>query len=256
MYRNGKNAMIKREDMDPALIEMRRLAAYFGNPEKSFRVIHVAGTNGKGSVSLKVARGLEKMGFKTGLFTSPHIDTFRERVQVNGNLISKEHVVEHFEAILRAIQEKDIDLRFFEVVTMIALLEFRRQGCQYAVIECGIGGKLDATNIIDEPECSVITSIGLDHMDVIGDSLDAIASEKAGVIKQGLPCIVGPTCADRQPISERAKKLSSPLIHIKHQKSHNDVNTDIVQHVLGIVSQNHGFSEVSKEMLDFIHKVS
>ena len=104
MYRNNKISMIKREDMDPALIEMRRLAAYFGNPEKSMRMIHVAGTNGKGSVSLKVARALQKMGLKAGLFTSPHIDTFRERVQVDGMLISKQHVVEHFESILRAIQ--------------------------------------------------------------------------------------------------------------------------------------------------------
>ena len=88
---------------------------------------------------------------------------------------------------------------------MIALLEFRRQGCQYAVMECGIGGKLDATNIIDEPECSVITSIALDHMDVIGNDVDAIASEKSGVIKDSLPCIVGPTCSERQPIRQRAE---------------------------------------------------
>lgn len=107
IYRNhSTNAMIRREDMDPALIEMRRLAAYFGNPEKNIRIVHVAGTNGKGSVSLKVARALQRMGLKTGLFTSPHIDTFRERVQVDGVLISKQHVVEHFESILRAIQDE------------------------------------------------------------------------------------------------------------------------------------------------------
>lgn len=115
--------------MDPALNEMRKLSEALGNPEKSFKVIHVAGTNGKGSVSLKVATCLEKLGFKTGMFTSPHIDTFRERVQVNRELISKEQVVQHFEAICDAIDKHKIDLRFFEVVTMIALLEFRRQGC-------------------------------------------------------------------------------------------------------------------------------
>ena len=110
----------------------------------------------------------------------------------------------HFEAICDVIDKRKIDLRFFEIVTMIALLEFRRQGCQYVVLECGIGGQKDATNIVDEPECSVITSIGHDHMDVIGNTLEEIASEKAGVIKSNIPCVIGPTCAEMQSIKKKA----------------------------------------------------
>jgi dihydrofolate synthase/folylpolyglutamate synthase len=115
-------------------------------------------------------------------------------------MISEENVVKHCEDIFQAIREKDFDLRFFEIVTMIALLEFKEKNCEFAVLECGIGGHLDATNIVDRPVCSVITSIGLDHIDVIGDSIEAIASEKAGVIKANIPCIIGPTCLNIAPI--------------------------------------------------------
>jgi len=107
---------------------------------------------------------------------------------------------------------------------MIALLEFERLGCDYAVLECGIGGHLDATNIVDEPVCSIITSLGFDHTDVLGDSLDEIASEKSGVIKRNLPCIVGPTCRGSMPILERATALNSSLIQIPYQQSHLLIN--------------------------------
>lgn len=210
--------------MDPRLIEMRRLAACFDNPQLKLKIIHVAGTNGKGSVSLKVARGLEELGFKTGLYISPHINTFRERITVNQELSKKEHIVQHCEAIFNAIVRENINLRFFEIVTMIALLEFERQGCDYAVLECGIGGHLDATNIVDEPVCSIITSLGFDHQDVLGDTLDEIASEKSGVIKRNLPCIVGPTCLKSKPILKRASELNSSLIQIPYQRSHLLVN--------------------------------
>ena len=234
----GEQQLIERKHMDPRLIEMRRLAACFGNPQEKMKLIHVAGTNGKGSVSLKVARGLEQLGFKTGLYTSPHINTFRERVSVNQVLATREHIVQHCEAIFSAIQREKINLRFFEIVTMIALLEFARQGCDYAVLECGIGGHLDATNIVDHPICSVITTIGLDHMDVLGDSVEDIAREKAGVIKHNLPCIIGPTCRDMQPILDRAKAMNASLIQIPYQPSHLLVNNQIVRQVLKIVCQS------------------
>lgn len=193
------------------------------------KIVHVAGTNGKGSVSLKVARGLEQLGFKVGLYTSPHIMTFRERFSVNQVLASKEHIVQHCEAIFAAIEKEEINLRFFEVVTMIAFLEFERQGCEYAVMECGIGGRLDATNIIEEPVCSVITTIGHDHMDVLGDTLDEIAEEKSGVIKKDRPCVIGPTCRGIMPIVDRATDMNASLIQIPYQQSHLLVNNQIVQ---------------------------
>ena len=123
---------------------------------------------------------------------------------------------------------------------MIALLEFRRQGCQYVVLECGIGGQKDATNIVDEPECSVITSIGHDHMDVIGSTLEEIAFEKAGVIKAFVPCVVGPTCADKAAIKTKAEQVCSPLISIEAQASYNNVNSSIVAAVMEVICRNQG----------------
>lgn len=119
-------------------------------------------------------------------------------------------------------------MRFFEIVTMIALLEFREQNCEYAVMECGIGGFLDATNIIDKPLCSTITSIGLDHMDVIGNSIEEIAYEKSGVIKKDIPCVLGPTCWGIQPIYDRAREQNSPIINISQElKTFNQINNSI-----------------------------
>ena len=112
-------------------------------------------------------------------------------------MIDHDSVVTHCDQIFEVIQKEKIDLRFFEIVTMIAMLEFRRKEVEYAVFECGIGGKLDATNIIDKPVCSAITTIGLDHMDVIGSTEDEIAAEKSGVIKTGIPCVVGPSCSNK-----------------------------------------------------------
>lgn len=128
---------------------MRALARYFGNPQDNFKIVHVAGTNGKGSVSLKVARALQHMGLRTGLFTSPHISTFRERISVDQRLISKEKVVDWASQVIQASESQDIDLRFFEIIFMISLLEFQEHSCDYAVIETGIGGRLDCTNIVE-----------------------------------------------------------------------------------------------------------
>lgn len=160
------------------LDQMIEFAKMFGDPHKgNFKIVHVAGTNGKGSVSLKTATALQQLGFKTGLFTSPHISTFRERIQINGHFCSMESIVDTCEMIFKEVERTDIDVRFFEVVTMIGLIEFKKAGCDYVVLECGLGAALDATNIVGLPEvvCSTITSIGKDHMDVLGNSLEDIA---------------------------------------------------------------------------------
>lgn len=130
-----------------------------------------------------------------------------------------ENIVETCKTIFNAVEQNNYDVRFFEIVTMIGLLEFKRAKCDYVVFECGLGGSLDATNIVNVPElvCSSITSIGLDHMDVLGDSINDIAAEKAGVIKAGAPCVVGPTCKDLKPIQDRAKEQGDNMIEIsKH----------------------------------------
>ena len=184
---------------------MKKLASYFGNPQDDIKVLHIAGTNGKGSVSLKVAEGLKLMGLTTGLFTSPHIETFRERIQVNQVMASKESLNRHFESIFSCIEANSLDTRFFEIILMAAWLEFREKQCEYAVVECGIGGKKDSTIFIDHPIASAITSIGHDHMDLLGNSLEEIAADKAHVIKAGTPCVLGPSCRPMKSIEKRIK---------------------------------------------------
>lgn len=167
---------------------MLNVLELLGHPEKNYRTIHIAGTNGKGSVSTKIASALQAAGYKTGLFTSPHISSFRERIQINGELITEQNVVEH----LKQIQALSYNLTFFETVTLMAFLHFSEQQVDYAVIETGIGGRKDATNCI-LPAASVITSIGFDHMEILGSTIEAITYEKAGIIKEGTPLVIGPT---------------------------------------------------------------
>lgn len=163
--------------------KFRLLDAKYGSPHTAFKSIHIAGTNGKGSVALKIANGLEHAGYKVGLYTSPHIACFRERIVINGQMISEEDVIR-----LLTDQEEG---NFFELTTLLAFRYFAEQQVDFAVIETGLGGRLDATNVIT-PVLSVITSISLDHSEILGDTLEAIAAEKGGIIKEDIPAIVGP----------------------------------------------------------------
>lgn len=158
-----------------------------GSPSKHYKILHVAGTNGKGSVCFKAAEGLMRAGFSVGLFTSPHISCYRERIRVNGEMIAEEEVVEG----LSEIFEMGGEPTFFEVTTLLALLHFRKKRVDWAVLETGLGGRLDATNIV-MPELSVITTIGYDHCQLLGDTLEAITAEKAGIAKPGVPLLIGP----------------------------------------------------------------
>jgi dihydrofolate synthase/folylpolyglutamate synthase len=164
------------------------LDQYFGHPHKKFRTVHIAGTNGKGSVSHMIASVLQEAGYKTGLYTSPHLLDYRERIKINGSMIPEEEVVLFVE------KNKDIlhmvGASFFEMSVAMAFDYFARAGVDVAVIEVGLGGRLDSTNIIS-PVLSVITNIGHDHMDLLGDSLEKIAGEKAGIIKKNVPSVVG-----------------------------------------------------------------
>jgi len=174
---------------------MRRLSAAFDEPHRAFRTVHIAGTNGKGSVATKTAAALQAAGFRTGLFTSPHIETFRERIRIDGEMIGEEEVLE----LLAPLMECGIEATFFEITTLLALLYFKKQKVDYAVIETGMGGRLDATNII-VPEAAAITSIGRDHCRFLGESLEEIAREKGGIIKPNVPCVVGPTVNLELPV--------------------------------------------------------
>ncbi|MBV9986283.1 MAG: bifunctional folylpolyglutamate synthase/dihydrofolate synthase [Chitinophagaceae bacterium] len=164
------------------------LCAALDNPQQKFRSIHIAGTNGKGSVSHMLAASLQAAGYKTGLYTSPHLKDFRERIRVNGQLCDKSFVIDFTERIMPLIDE--IEPSFFEITVAMAFDYFAQQKVDVAVIEVGLGGRLDSTNII-MPDLSIITNIGWDHMNLLGDTLDKIALEKAGIIKQNTPVVIG-----------------------------------------------------------------
>ncbi len=171
------------------LDNISRLMSALDNPHTSFLSVHVAGTNGKGSTSAIIASILKTAGFKVGLFTSPHIISFTERIRVNGEEITENEVIELAEEIKDIVVHLgDFSPTFFEVVTAMALLYFKRKKVDIAVIEVGMGGRLDATNIIT-PEISIITNISYDHKEFLGDTLKEIAHEKAGIIKKGVPVV-------------------------------------------------------------------
>lgn len=172
----------------PGLDRIREFERRLGNPSGGFLCIHVAGTNGKGSVSHMLASTLTAAGYRTGLYTSPHITDFRERIRVDGEMIPEREVVEFADRQLPAMRE--LGLSFFEATVGMAFEWFWRSGVEVAVVETGLGGRLDATNIIT-PVVSVITNIGLEHTSFLGDTLAAIAGEKAGIIKPGVPVVVG-----------------------------------------------------------------
>ncbi len=203
---------LRKHGMKFGLDNIRRLMFVLGEPQKSFFSVHVAGTNGKGSTSAMIEALLRTAGTRTGLFTSPHLVSFTERIRVNGLEISEDGVIELADEVRKAVSGIDgFSPTFFEVVTAMAFLYFKRMKVEWAVVEVGMGGRLDATNIV-LPEVSVITSIGMDHSEFLGDTLEAIAGEKAGIIKQGVPLVT----AEQRPevmgvIKQRCDESSAPL---------------------------------------------
>ena len=186
------------------LDRMFALMEALGNPQNKYPIIHVAGTKGKGSVSALCASALQAAGYRTGLYTSPHLLDYCERMQVNGEPISHELMVELVEEV-KPFVAKIPKLTTFEITTAIGFLAFAKQECNAAVIEVGLGGRLDATNVV-VPKVSVITSLSYDHMAVLGDTLAKIAGEKAGIIKQGVPVVSSPQTDEALEVLERIAK--------------------------------------------------
>ena len=180
--RDGASAF--KKDLTNTLELCKRL----GDPHKKFKSVHIAGTNGKGSTSHMLAAVLQTAGYKTGLYTSPHLRDFRERIRINGEMISEEHVIDFVRDHRQDFE--DIKPSFFEMTVAMAFDAFAKAKVDIAIIEVGLGGRLDSTNVIT-PLLSVITNIGWDHMNMLGDTLQLIAGEKAGVIKPGIPVIIG-----------------------------------------------------------------
>jgi dihydrofolate synthase/folylpolyglutamate synthase len=188
-----------KEDLDNTI----RLCEFIGNPHKEFMSVHIAGTNGKGSVSHMLAAIFQTAGYKTGLYTSPHLKDFRERIKVDGKMIRQEFVVDFTNKINPLIAE--IEPSFFEITVAMAFDYFKAEKVDIAIIETGLGGRLDSTNIIT-PELSIITNIGMDHMNILGDTLEKIAGEKAGIIKEGIPVVIGEILPGTQPVFEQKAK--------------------------------------------------
>ena len=194
-----------KADIQPTIDMMATL----GNPERKFRSIHVAGTNGKGSVSHFLASILQEAGYQVGLYTSPHLVDFRERIRIGGEMIPQSAVVDFVEHHRDMFDR--LHLSFFEMTVGMAFDYFAREGVDIAVVEVGMGGRLDSTNVIT-PLLSVITNIGLDHTQFLGDTLDKIAVEKAGIIKEGIPVVIGESQPETEPVFHRiAAERHAPI---------------------------------------------
>lgn len=217
---------------DPA--NCARLQALLDYPDRAFATLHIAGTNGKGSVCTKLAASLEACDYRVGLYTSPHLTCYRERIQINGKKISEEDVVALGDHILNIANQHDITTTFFEVTTLIALLYFKKEGVSWAVMETGLGGRLDATNVITPRACA-ITSISKDHTEILGKTEEAIAREKGGIIKEGVPIIIGPRVPE-SVIREIAEKKHAPLFRVDQTTEDTDEeNRFVAEKVLQVI---------------------
>ena len=201
------------------LENIKDLLARLGNPQKQYRVIHVAGTNGKGSVTSMITNILHEAGYKVGMFISPYLENFTERIQVELREIPREDLAKTTQQVKEKVDEMVASGRNhpteFEIVTAIGFLYFARQKIDIAVVEVGLGGRFDATNVVDEPLLSVITAIGFDHMDILGSTLGEIAFEKAGIIKQGRPVVSYPQLGEASSvIREAARERKSPYYEV------------------------------------------
>jgi dihydrofolate synthase / folylpolyglutamate synthase len=192
-----------------------QLSEFAGNPERRFPSVHVAGTNGKGSTSHMLAAIFQEAGYKTGLYTSPHLKDFRERIRVNGEFISEAFVVDFVRRIAPCSEK--LDPSFFEISVVMAFDYFARQQVDIAIVEVGLGGRLDSTNII-RPDLSVITNIGYDHMNLLGDTLAAIAFEKAGIIKPRVPVVIGEYHPETAPIFQQRANEEEAAISFADKK--------------------------------------
>jgi dihydrofolate synthase/folylpolyglutamate synthase len=225
--RDGKAAI--KADLKNTLL----LCEALGNPQNQFKCIHVAGTNGKGSVSHMLSAILQANGIKTGLYTSPHLKDFRERIKVDGELVNEAFVIEFTKKMLTHIEK--IQPSFFELTVAMSFDYFAEQKIEFAVIETGMGGRLDSTNII-LPVLSVITNIGMDHKDLLGDTIQKIASEKAGIIKSNVPVVIGESSPEYDSIFiEKAKETNSEIFFA--DTNINYYNTEIETDLLGDYQQ-------------------
>lgn len=247
-HRVGKSAY--KADLENS----RALDKHFGFPHRNFFSIHVAGTNGKGSVSNMLAAVLQKAGYKVGLYTSPHLVDFRERIRINGEMISKKDVVDFVEQNMKLFGE--LKPSFFEMSVAMAFDYFSKKDVQVAIVEAGLGGRLDSTNIID-PVMSVITNISFDHMDLLGDTLAKIAVEKAGIIKPGIPVVIGEKDRETRKIfEEKAAETGSDIFFANDyfQVPYSILSLDGKQYFQVLRGKKTAYPELYSDLLGYVQR--
>jgi dihydrofolate synthase/folylpolyglutamate synthase len=195
--------------------QLARLLESAGDPQDKLKFIHIAGTNGKGSTAAMLAEILKRQGYRTGMFTSPFIEVFNERIQINNTLIGNDELAEYTARMKELMEKNEAYVSEFAFITAVAFLYFYEKKCDIVVLETGMGGRLDATNIISTPILSVLTSISLDHMQFLGDTIEEIAAEKCGIIKPGVPVVSYPNADVRAIIEKTAKENGSELVFAK-----------------------------------------
>jgi len=216
---NERIDVVKQE-----LENISKLDAALGNPCDDFKVLHVTGTNGKGSVCWKLANALTASGYKTGLFVSPHISSFRERMRIDGQLISEDEVVEIASELMSTAAANKIPATFFEYVTAMAFVHFSRNNCDAVVLEVGLGGRLDSTNIVKNPLVTVVTNVGIEHKKILGSTVEEIAFEKLSIAKAGTPMVIGPD-VPLEVAKDVCGKASAPL-HVCERVIDSDMQRD------------------------------
>ena len=219
MYQN-KGVSAFKKDLSNAI----KLSGYLSQPEKKFKSIHVAGTNGKGSTSHMLASVLQEAGYKVGLYTSPHLKDYRERIRINGKVVSKQFVIGFIKRNKSFFESNN--LSFFEMTVGMAFDYFAKQQVDISIIEVGLGGRLDSTNIIT-PELSVITNIGYDHMQMLGNTLEKIAREKAGIIKQNVAVVIGETQSETEDVFKSKAKETNSQIYFADQLTEYSLESDL-----------------------------
>ncbi len=229
------------------LDHMKAFIKCIGHPEMDLKVIHIAGTNGKGSTAAVLASVLQSCGYKTGLYTSPHLINLRERIQINGRMISESYIIHYIQSWQIAIEETHAS--FFEILTAMALQYFKDQQVDVAILETGLGGRLDATNIV-HPELTIITDIGFDHTKTLGKNLNAIAGEKAGICKSNIPCVTG---IKRKSVlsflENHSKKINYPLHAVIHEIKINRIRCSEQETLFSIRTPHHNLNDLRLNLL-------
>ena len=219
MYQNTGRTAYKKD-----LSNTHKLSKHLNNPEQKFISVHVTGTNGKGSTSHMLASILQEAGYKVGLYTSPHLKDFRERIKINGKPISEKAVIQFIEEHKPFF--KNQELSFFEMTVGLAFNYFAKEKVAIAIIEVGLGGRLDSTNIIN-PILSVITNIGLDHTQILGDTLPKIAAEKAGIIKNNIPVVIGEYQEEVHPVFYKKALETNSSLFLAEKNISSNFTTDL-----------------------------